>query len=80
MAKANEKKESKAAIFKRLATSRVNKAVAAIDSIGKLANPASYDYTKSQVKLISDAITKAQANLALRFENPGASVNGGFKL
>lgn len=77
MATAN--KESKAAIFKRLATSRVNKAVTAIDAIGKLANPAGYEYTVAQVKQINDAITEAQANMGLRFKSPGASVTGGFK-
>lgn len=76
---ATEKKESKADVFKRLATSRVNKAVAAIDSIGKLSNPVTYVYTKAQVKAISDAITAAHADMSLRFETPGASVTGGFK-
>lgn len=76
---ATSKKESKAAIFKRLATSRVNKAVTAIDAIGKLSNPASYEYTVAQVKQISDAITAAHAEMAVRFKNPGASVTGGFK-
>lgn len=75
----NTKTESKAAIFKRLAMSRVNRAILAIDSIGKLANPVNYEYTKAQVKSINDAILSAQVNMAIRFENPGASVNGGFK-
>lgn len=77
---ATQKKETKSQIFKRLAMSRVNKAVNAIDSIGKLANPASYEYTVAQVKLINDALTEAHANMTLRFKSPGAASSGGFKL
>ena len=55
----------KRAKFVELAQSRTTNAIRAIRVIGKLGNPAAYDYDESDVKKIASALTKEVEALAL---------------
>lgn len=50
---------ARTAMFKKLATVRVNRALRAIEGFGKLANPNKYGYTPEQVKKAEDAFKGA---------------------
>lgn len=48
--------ETKADKFRRLAESRVNKAISSIRSVGKLSNKSHYEFTDSEVRKIFAAL------------------------
>lgn len=83
MADKTETKD-KAAKFKELAVARVNKAIAAISTIGNLANKANYDFTEADVDKITTAIDDANAAIEARFkavlEGKPVKASGGFTL
>ena len=60
---ANEKEETKAAKFKRIAEPRVGKALKAIGSLEPLANTNGYEYTEDQVKAMVSALKSAVARI-----------------
>lgn len=72
--------ETPAMKFKRLAESRVNRAIRDIRAISNLANKANYDYTDSQVKKIVRALRKEVSTLNMRFEQGASSGGGEFRL
>lgn len=68
MAKGKAKSDAqKSADFKRLAEKHANAAVRSILRLGKLANPAKFHYTPSQLDTISKAIQQATEQTAARF-------------
>lgn len=72
--------ETKADKFKRLAESRVSKALSAIATIGGLASKTNYEYTPEQVEKIIGALNAEVTVLANRFAKPEAVAKGGFSL
>lgn len=77
---ATSKAETPKLAFKRLAEARVSKAITAVESVGRLSNPVNYEYTDAQVTKIVSALNAVVASVKSSFANPGAKVNGGFKL
>ena len=61
--------------FKLLAEKRVNSAIKQIQLVGNLANPNSYEYTETDVKKISDALSKELTQMQSKFKV--ASLSGG---
>ena len=74
--KKQEKTESKADKFNRLAIFRLNKAIAAIEQVSNLSVKTNYDYTERQVISISDSLHKAVNDCMKRFQNGGKSTAG----
>jgi len=70
----------KRAKFVELAQSRTTNAIRAIRVIGKLGNPAAYDYTESDVKKIASALTKEVDALRTRMLTRGTKESVEFKL
>lgn len=77
---ATSKAETPKLAFKRLAEARVSKAITAIQSVGRLANPINYEYTDAQVSKIVSALNGVVAGVKSSFANPGAKAENGFKL
>ena len=59
--------ENKSSAFIRLAESRVNKAIYALNNIGKLSNKNNYEYDDDQVKQIMTALKKAVQDTEANF-------------
>ena len=55
--------------FKRLANSRVNKALNMIKLVSNLANKSHYDYSDQEVKKIVQALESEIRNLKTKFSN-----------
>jgi hypothetical protein len=76
--------ESKEDKFKRLASSRVNNAVAKIALIGNLSSTSSYAYTAEQVEKILGALRGAVEEVEKKFQKglsrQGYNDEGRFKL
>jgi hypothetical protein len=77
-------RQESAATFKRLATARVSKAIAAIRNIGKLANARAYAFDKDQCSKIETAL-KTETDAALKrfaaaLAAPGTTTETGFTL
>jgi hypothetical protein len=67
--------------FKRLANSRVNKAIVMLKLIGNLSNKSHYDYSDSDIKSIISALEKEIRSIKERFKNTSADKkNIGFQL
>lgn len=62
-----------------LAEKRVQKALDAIESIGKLSNRSNYSYTDDQVKKIKAALS-GQVNSVMSRFTPSAPTSSGFSL
>jgi hypothetical protein len=79
---ADEKKveETKADKFKRLANSRVPKALAAIANIRGIANKANYEYTPEQTAKIMGALEAEMTKLGEAFKSGAAPVAEGFSI
>ena len=71
--------ENKNEKFKRLAVTRVNKALKAIELIGNLGNKALYDSSPEERKKIIRAITDATNQMKFELEGD-AKKKEGFKL
>jgi hypothetical protein len=74
----DNKTETKAERFDRLAVSRVNKALDAIAMIGGLAAKGNYDYTDEKVAKIFGALETEMTKLQAKFKNPEAKATEGF--
>ena len=59
--------------FVILAEKRVQKALGAIESIGKLSNRSNYTYSDEQVKVIKAALTSCVNNVMARFSSVTSS-------
>ncbi len=70
----------KRAKFVELAQNRTTNAIRAIRVIGKLGNPAAYDYDESDVKKIASALTKEVDALRARMLTRGTKETVEFKL
>lgn len=68
-------KKSKADRFREAANKRVQKAVEAIDAVGKLANPARYKWTDEQVNRVLSVLANHVEAVAPRFDRPTVSGN-----
>ncbi len=67
--------------FKRLANSRVNKAIVMLKLIGNLSNKSHYDYSDSDIKTIISVLEKEIRSIKERFKNSSADKkNIGFQL
>lgn len=64
---AQDKNESKASKFSRLATARVNNAIKRIQTIGNLANRASYEYKDAQIDKLFSALELAVSSAKSKF-------------
>lgn len=60
----------KHAAFRRLAITRVNKALNYIRLIGNLSNKQNYIYTDKEVKAIFQTLDRAIAKIKILFETP----------
>jgi hypothetical protein len=68
--------ENKNDKFKRLAVTRVNKAVKAIELIGNLGNKALYESSSEERKKIIRAITDATAQMKVELEGDSKKKDG----
>ena len=66
--------------FVRLAEARVDRALAAIRTIGNLSNRGNYDYSDADVKAIVAALHKEVRELEQRFKRNDGSQGTNFKL
>lgn len=73
----NETKRDK---FVRLAETRTNKILNMIELLGNLSNQSAYDYTKSDVDQIFNAIESSLKDSKRRFEKESAAKGKSFKL
>lgn len=62
-------KKDKHSTFKRLANSRVNKALNMIKLVSNLSNKSHYDYTEREIKMIIQALEAEVKNLKHKFSN-----------
>lgn len=74
------RKAEQAANFKRLAASRVEKALAAIEMIGGCANKNNYVYTPEQVEKIGKALEQSVIKTMGRFAADAVEEAPGFEL
>ena len=72
--------ETKAERFKRLAESRVNRALKEIQLIGNLANKNNYEFTSEQASKIVAALSAEVRAVKQRFGDANSSSEGGFRL
>jgi len=77
--KTSTKEVTNAEKFVILAEKRVQKALDAIESIGKLSNRSNYSYNDDQVKKIKAALTGQVNSVMARFA-PSAPASSGFSL
>ena len=70
----------KSGAFKRLANSRVNKALNELRLIGNLSNRSNYDYTPEEVEAIFDALKAGVKDCKKRFDLALNPVDQGFRL
>lgn len=61
--------KSKNSAFKRLANSRVNKAIGMIKLVSNLSNKSHYEYSDHEVKKIVQALESEIRNLKTKFSN-----------
>ncbi|MEM1133938.1 MAG: hypothetical protein AAGH53_13480 [Pseudomonadota bacterium] len=66
--------------FRKLAEARTDKALAAIERVGKLSNPYLYEWEEPEVKKIVKALKEAVSSLESQFSKPSGSSSRGFKL
>lgn len=67
--------------FKRLANSRVNKAIVMLKLISNLSNKSHYEYNENDIKLIILALEKEVKSIKERFKNSNTDKkNTGFQL
>lgn len=66
--------------FVRLATSRVNKAIKAIQIIGNLSNRSNYSYEQADVDKIFKALTVEIKSCRQKFESGGSQADNQFRL
>lgn len=66
--------------FVRLANSRVNKAIKAIQLIGNLSNRSNYDYSQEDVDKIFSALNSEIKACRKRFDTPSRGNDDEFKL
>jgi len=67
--------------FKRLANSRVNKALSMLKLIGNLSNKSHYNYSDNDIKSIISALEKEIRSMKERFKNSSSDKkNIGFQL
>lgn len=67
--------------FKRLANSRVNKALSMLKLIGNLSNKSHYNYSDNDIKSIISALEKEIRSMKDRFKNSSSDKkNIGFQL
>lgn len=78
-AAAAKEPESKSAAFSRLGVARMNKALAALKGVEKMANKSTYEYTDEQVAKITAALDGANQRVKDAFAGKKAS-DGGFAL
>ncbi len=71
-----DKKET----FKKLANTRVNKALSILRLIGNLANRAHYDYTPDQAKQIISILEKEVKNIKEKFTSDKHRKNNQFEI
>ena len=74
------REERKRNNFRRLAELRVNNAIHALESLGKLGNKNNYSYTKTQKDQILREVQKAHSNMRNAFEDPEKHKPAGFIL
>lgn len=77
--KTTPKEATNAEKFVILAEKRVQKALDAIESIGKLSNRSNYSYTDDQVKKIKAALIGQVNSVMARF-SPSTPASSGFSL
>jgi len=70
------KEETKSQKFQRLAATRINKIVSAINTLGNLSNTSQYDFTSEEVGKIIDALNTAVEDLEYRFGGDGEKTTG----
>ena len=70
--------ESKAEKFQRLAVPRINKLLSGIESLGKLGNRSSYDYTEEQVTKMFEALRGALDSAEGKFKPKEEKKGNGF--
>ncbi|WP_396274855.1 hypothetical protein [Hyphomonas sp.] len=83
MASSGSKKSlsrDKRAKFVELAESRTSAAIRAIRVIGKLGNKAHYEFTESDVKKITQALSREIDELKVRLMSKGTKAQVEFKL
>ncbi|MBP5292449.1 MAG: hypothetical protein J6Y90_07515 [Lachnospiraceae bacterium] len=84
MMEANEPEESavanetKAEKFTRLAIPRMNKLIAGIESLGKLGNRGTYDYTEEQVAKMFESLRRSLDDAESKFRPKVEKEKGGF--
>jgi hypothetical protein len=66
--------------FRELAEGRTNKALAAIERIGKLSNTYLYDWEEAEVRKIIKALKEAVSSVENRFSSRSSAGSKGFKL
>ena len=76
----DERDRSPKGRFKYLAEKRVDKALSAIQSVGKLSDTKNYEYTDDQVKQITDALNDAVQKVANEYAINKKKSEGSFKL
>ena len=63
------KKENRAEKFRKLAKSRVNRAINMIRLIANLANKSHYDYTPEQARKITSVLNSEVTNVRVKFNS-----------
>ena len=66
--------------FVRLAETRTNKALEAIEKIGNISNKGNYEYTDVDISKIKKALTSEINEMSKRFENSSAESKPSFRL
>jgi ABC-type Fe3+-hydroxamate transport system substrate-binding protein len=75
-----KKRQDKRAKFVELAENRTINAIRAIRVIGKLANKSAYEYDDTDVKKITNALSKEIESLKARMTSKNGKDEVGFKL
>ena len=76
----DERDRSPKGRFQYLAEKRVDKALSAINSVGKLSDTKNYEYTDDQVQQITDALNDAVQKVANEYAMNRKKSEGSFKL
>lgn len=67
--KSVKSKETKAQLFVRLGTQRIEKVLKSIRILGNCSNKGTYEYTPEQITKMSEKLTQALELMLIKFQN-----------